>query len=321
MHGKTVSVIRKKAVFVGMILAFIAALSHAQRPEGGSQKEGGEDKKILAALLPKTTEMKGWKVTSGPQFFEPRNLWEYINGQAEMYLDYGFERVATADHATLDGSQSMTVEIYQMKSPKHAFGIYAAERSPGERFIRMGVQGYVSKNVMNFWKGPYYVKLTAFPTSPETEETLMRLAAGIDKKIKGAYSEPALFACFPESHKVMMSERFIPKNFLGLSFLKDGYRVEYKRGENSYQVFLVKNSTEDTAKEVFRKHQDFLKSQQGNLSHSKKYAYQVVFTKGKKVEVLFQVGPFVGGVFNSADLSAAEEIAEEMARNLRRGCS
>jgi len=318
---KIVSMKRKNAIFIAIILALTASFSNAQTLEKSSQKEGTEYKKILRALLPQKTEIKGWRVTSGPQFFEPQNLWEYINGQAEMYLDYGFELVATAEYGTSDGIRSMTIEIYQMKSPKHAFAIYAAERSPQDSFIKMGVQGYFSENVLNFWKGLYYVKLTSFQTSSETKENLMKLAVVIDNKIGGSYSEPELFACFPEDNKVKMSERFIPKNFLGLSFLKGGYRVEYERGEISYQVFLIKNGSNDVAKGVFSKYQDFLKSQHENVSHLKKSGYQLIFTKKEKVEVIFQYGSFVGGVMNSGDLSEAEGIIEEIVRKLKSGCS
>jgi len=312
---------RKHAIFPAVILALTISLAYAQRHEGSSQKEVAEYKKILRTLLPQKTEIKGWKVTSGPQFFEPQNLWKYINGEAEMYLDYGFELVASAEYRTLDGSGSMTIEIYQMQSPKHAFGIYAAERSPNDSFFKMGVQGYFSENVLNFWKGLYYIKLTSFQTSPETKEILMKLAVAIDNKIKGSYSEPELFDCFPENHKVNMSERFIPKNFLGLSFLKDGYRAEYERGGSSYQVFLLKNGSHDMAKEVFRKYQNFLKSQYGSVSHSKRGDYQLVFIKKEKVKVMFQYSSFVGGVLNGAGVSEADGIIEEMVRKLKSGCS
>jgi hypothetical protein len=321
LNGKIVSMKRKHTIFAAIIFALTIPLANAQRLEESPPKKITEYKEILGTLLPQNTEIEGWKIHSSPQFFEPQNLWEYINGQAEMYLDYGFELVATAEYTTLDGMRSMTIEIYQMQSPKHAFGIYAAERSSDDRFIKMGVQGYLSENVLNFWKGLYYVKLTSFQTSSETKEILMKLAIVIDHKIEGSYSEPELFACFPEDNKVKMSERFIPKNFMGLSFLKDGYQVEYMRAGSSYPVFLVKNGSQDMAKEVFRKYQDFLKSQHERVSHSKKCDYQLIFTKREKVEVMFQYGSFVGGILNSADLSKAERIIEEIVQKLKRGCS
>jgi hypothetical protein len=197
------------------------------------------DKEALGILLPKEMESGHWKSSPAPEYFDPQNLWRYINGQAEMYLDYGFNLVVTSNYISMDKSGSMTIEIYQMQSPHHAFGIYAAERSPDDNFIKMGVQGYLGGNVLNFWKGVYYVKLISFQTSPDTKEVLMKLAGVIANKIKGSYFTPELFACFPEKNKVKMSERFIPNKFLGQPFLKNGYRVDYKKGGRKYQVFLV----------------------------------------------------------------------------------
>jgi hypothetical protein len=321
VNSKKVIMKRKNAIFAAVIFAFTISIASAQRLEDSAQKRVAEYKNILRMLLPKNSEIKGWKNTSGPQFFEPKNLWEYINGQAEMYLDYGFELVATAEYTTFDGLSAMTIEIFQMKSLKHAFGIYAAERSPTDHFINVGVQGYLSENVLNFWKGLYYVKLTSFQTSSGTKEVFMKLADVIDNKIEGSYSEPKLFACFPENNKVKMSERFIPANFLGLSFLKDGYLVGYIRGGNSYQIFLIKSSSNDVAKEVFRKYQDFLQSQHERVLHSIRSEYQFVFAKNEKVEAIFQSGSFVGGVLNGVNLSNAEEIVKDIVRKLKHGCS
>jgi hypothetical protein len=312
---------RRNTVFAAIFFVLTISFADAQRVEEGSQKEIIDYRKTLWTLLPKSKEIAGLKFTSGPDFFEPQNLWEYINGEAVLYFDYGFELLATAEYMKLDASTSMSVEIYQMQSPIHAFGIYAAERSPKDIIIKIGVQGYLNQNILNFWKGPYYIKLSSFQTSPETKEILMKTAAFIDNKIKGSFSEPELFTCFPENNRVNLSERFIPKNFLGLSFLKGGYRVEYAIEGNRWQVFLVNNASHDIAKEVFRRYEDFLKTQHEIISHSTKCDYQLIFTKTEQVEAIFQYGPFVGGVLNGADLSEAERSIEQIVQNLKRGCS
>jgi len=306
------------AISAAVILVMTVSLANVQGLEERSQQEGAGYEEILRSLLPGNTEMKGWNITSGPQFFAPQNLWEHINGQAEMYLDYGFEGVVAAEYTAQDSPGSMMIEIYRMQSPRHAFGIYAAERSPHDRFIKTGVQGYVSENVLNFWKGLYYVKLTSFQTSPGTRETLMKLAGVIENKIEGACSEPGLFSVFPDTHRIKMSERFIPKNFLGLSFLKDGYRVEYEEEGDSYQLFLVKNASPDIAQDVFRKYHDFIRSHNESVFVSQKDDYQIVFTKRERASAVFQYGSFVGGVLNRADLSRSEELIKELIQKLKR---
>jgi hypothetical protein len=312
---------RKSGILVAVIIFMGIPLINPLGSDAVSHDETTRDKVLLRALLPKDAESPGWQAVSSPQFFEPQNLWEYINGQAEMYIDYGFQLVVSLEYRSMDGARSMAIEIFQMKNPNHAFGIYAAERSPDDRFIDMGAQGYFSENVLNFWKGQYYVKLTSFQVSSDTKEILMMLASVIATKIKGTYSEPELFACFPTKNRVQMSERFIPKNFLGQSFLENGYRVEYKNGGSSYEVFLVKNASREKAKEAFAKYEDFLKSQNERMSSSKKDDYQLIFAERGKGKAIFQYGSFVGGVLNSNDSSEAERIIEEIVQKLKRGCS
>ena len=302
----------KTALPVSII--FIAAIILINVPacEGISIDELARDKRAMRTLLPKDMEIMGQRDSSSPEFFDPENLWRYINGQAEMYLDYGFKLLVTSNYTSMDSSSSMTIEIYQMQSPNHAFGIYAAERSPNDNFINVGVQGYLEENVLNFWKGLYYVKLSSSQSPSDAKKPLMKLASVIANKIKGTYSEPELFACFPEKNKVRMSERFIPNKFLGQPFLKNGYRVGYKSGRNRYQVFLVENDSREQAEEAFGKYQDFLKSQNQKISNIKKGDYQLFSTKGEKGKAIFQYKLFVGGVLNSEDLSEAAGIIEEI---------
>lgn len=312
---------RKSSILVAVIFFTSIPLINSLSSDAVSHDALTRDKGLLRALLPKDAESIGWQAVSSPQFFGPQNLWEYINGQAEMYIDYGFQLVVTLEYRSMDGARSMAIEIFQMKNPNHAFGIYAAERSTDDRLINMGTQGYLGENVLNFWKGPYYVKLTSFQVSSGTNEILTRLASVIAAKIKGTYSEPALFACFPAKNRVQMSERFIPKNFLGQSFLENGYQVEYKNGGSSYQVFLVQSASRQKAEKAFAKYEDFLKSQNEKVSPLKKDDYQVIFGKGKKAKAIFQYGSFVGGVLNREDLSQSERIIEEIVQRLKRGCS
>ena len=118
-----------------------------------------------------------------------------------------------------------------------------------------------------------------------------------------------------------MSERFVPNNFLGQAFLKNGYRVDYKKGGRTYQAFLVKNSSCEEAEEALGKYQNFLKSQNKEISRLKKGDYQLFSTKGEKGEIMFQYGLFLGGVFDSENLPESVRIIEEIVDNLKRGTS
>jgi hypothetical protein len=308
----------KQGIRLALILALSASLLHLPGSGLFSAEPPAREKEVLEILLPKETEVRGLKGISSPEFYVPENLFDYMDGQAEAYLAYGFRLLITREYKTGDGSPPIIVEIYRMEGPLHAFGIYAAERSADDQFIRIGVQGYLGDSALGFWKGPYYVRVISLQTSPATKDLLTGIGTVISDKIEGSYSEPETFSAFPENDRVKMSERFIPKNFLGQPFLKNGYRVDYERGGKNYQIFLLKETSPDEAQSAFQRYQAFLQSQDENISILKREDYPVAFAKGKGGKTLFHYGAFFGGILNLDDSAEATRIVEQMIQRLKR---
>ena len=87
-----------------VLLLMIICISCSGRKDAGQkattqeakpQVQSPEAQKLLS-LLPETNAIPGW--TRGPdvRFFNPENLFEFIDGAAENYLIYGFQQVVTA---------------------------------------------------------------------------------------------------------------------------------------------------------------------------------------------------------------------------------
>jgi len=311
MKGRTI-------LIVLTVLFYSAEPAHISWPEQKDEIKSESRRAELTKLFPKVGDLSGWTPSGDILLYHPETLWDYINGQAEVYLQYGFQAVGTADYVSKGGDDSIVVEIYRMKSSRHGFGIYAAERRPGDHFMDMGVEGYLGDNVLNFWKGPNYVKITSFQNTPAVKKGLLHLARIIDRKIPGCYEEPALFACFPEQNRVKKSERFIPSHFLGQSFLSNGYRVDYERGQERFQVFLVENSTAKQAEEAFKKYQDFLVSAGKKTTLEKKSSLYKLTAGEERKEVIFLYGSFVGGILNIREMTEADPIIRNLVENLEK---
>ena len=268
----------------------------------------------LAALLPETGALPGWNQAESPLFYGPENLWDCINGAAALYLDYGFKSLATAYYKTTDEESTAALEIYQMETPLHAFAIYAAERTPEEEFIKIGTEGYLGENTLNFWKGPYYTKVSSYRANKGTKSILTNLASIVADRIPGQYTEPEAFTYFPAENRVAKSERYIPKNFLGHPFLKAGYRVDYQSEQGSYQLFLVPNNSPAEAETAFTKYLQHLASQYPGLTAATKSKYQTISTTDGRTAFLYKT--YVGGILNVPDPAAARKLTEEMITRL-----
>ncbi len=194
-------------------------------------------------------EMKGYKIVQEYPVYVPDDLWDYINGGADAYLNYGFTDLHIAEY--VKGETTIKVEVYHHKDNVYAFGMYALERGPDYHFIKLGVQGYAENSLVNFVKGPWYVKVSTYNDDEETGKELLKLATSMEKSLKGENTRPEVLSSFPEEGKILNSESFIASSFLGYSFLNEVFTVSYRNGDKSYKMFvLIPGTPEEAEKNV-----------------------------------------------------------------------
>ena len=192
-----------------------------------------------------------------PRFFDAANLWEFINGAAEGYLTYGFEEVVTADYIQPGGDQSAVIDIYRMKDPVNAYGIYSQERNADYDFMDIGVEGYLGGTALNFWHGSYYVKITVFDDKEELKAKMVEMANHIAGKIDDPATEPAEVAYFPTEHQLPKSVLYLPKDVLGQSYLVNAFESRYQDGDQEYKIILASLDDSETATEVMARYRQF----------------------------------------------------------------
>jgi hypothetical protein len=190
----------------------------------------------LMKLLPEVTD---WAQSEDSQTYFPENLFEYINGAAEIYLSYDFHELIVAQYQKKGAESSMAVEIYDMGSPTNCFGIYSAERYPENPFIPIGVQGYMEEGSLNFLVGRYYVKLVCFDCGDESGRTLKGFAESIVKRVDDKGGLPGLLAAFPDEGLVANTEKFILNNVMGYGFLHSGFMAGYRLGDQAFDCFVI----------------------------------------------------------------------------------
>jgi hypothetical protein len=146
---------------------------------------GCSGKSVLkpAALFPESNEVPGWSKTGEPRAFDPGNLWEYINGDAEKYIQAGVEKTLTADYRYQDETDAV-VDVYIMRAPEGARKVFEAESSLGSQAVELGDAGRLYRASLTFRQGSYFVRLVAYGESPEVEKALVQLGRAIERKLR-----------------------------------------------------------------------------------------------------------------------------------------
>lgn len=101
---------------------------------------------------------QGWQIFDRVKQDTPQNFYKQINGRASLFLAYDVIRLTFVSFVDNDATAKfIDLSIYDMGTPTNAFGISTAERSRGEKTIKLGRDGYRSGANYFIWHpiGPW----------------------------------------------------------------------------------------------------------------------------------------------------------------------
>lgn len=147
-----------------------------------SAAAGGGCRKKNADPFPATGAVTGWEKTGDTRVYAAKDLWQYIDGDAEQYLKAGVVSTATADYK-YRGQLEATVDEYTMKDSDGARKILESGQTSDAKSVPIGDAGIAYGQSVTFRKGPYLVRIVAYETTPDAQQALMALARGVETKL------------------------------------------------------------------------------------------------------------------------------------------
>ncbi|MBN1196227.1 MAG: hypothetical protein JXA62_02360 [Candidatus Aminicenantes bacterium] len=194
-----------------------------------------------------------------PAEYTADNLFEYINGAADVFIGYDFEHLFSMTYSGADG-QSIAADIYRHADPACGFGIYSQEKPREGVFLPVGTEGYYETGILNFFQGRYYVKISAFDLGEHDRKTLTDLAQQIASRIPDAAGFPEILEAFPRTGRRPHSEHFIRRNFLGHGFLENAFICEYSAEDHPVRPFIIRADSQSAAQSMVEAYLEFARS-------------------------------------------------------------
>jgi len=204
-------------------------------------------------------EYKGWNKSNEIHVYDSETLWEYINGAAEYYNGFGFEKLEWVEYS-ISEDVYIKAEVYSHSSPINAFGIYAYERSNDGDFLKIGSEGYMIHSALNFYTDTYYVKVYSHDKTEVTIKALNDIAKLLAKNLSESNKKPVELDALPQENKVEHSEKFKQSNYLGYGFLKNAISAKYVIGGEEIDFFSITHETNKNALETAQAYLNFVKS-------------------------------------------------------------
>ena len=156
--------------------------------------------------LPGDDFVPGWKKTSRLHRFKESDLFNYINGGAEIFHEFGFHELFVQRYGKDDAE--ITLEVYRMQSPESALGIYLMKC--GKETTVVGVPARHSGNRFQFTivKSNYYILVN----NSNGDETGLPIMVSLSQIVLNSIPQGKpveLFRVLPKKNLISGSERII----------------------------------------------------------------------------------------------------------------
>jgi hypothetical protein len=239
---------------------FIAVGASAVLSTAGisQEGEGAAPAAEIASLFPEPGPDEPFQVADSIRVFSDEELFDFINGGAPIFFEYGFRRAAIQRYELRTGS-SVSAEIYEMESPAAAYGIFSFQSVGVQRGSGPGDGGVVGSYYVSFWKERYLVTVTGEDETAETKQILLQLSRSIERKIPGRGTPPELARLLDSQDLGCLDHVYIRGN-MGLygNFVFDtedffGVKEGIVLRCPDAKLVILRYDSEQTAAEWFRK--------------------------------------------------------------------
>jgi hypothetical protein len=195
----------------------------------------GAEPPVLAALA-----KAGWTASEPVRTFSPDNLFEEIDGEAELYLPYDFRALSVAilTSAAAPGVE-LRLESFRHGTPKDAFGIFSQYRFPEQETAAVGPStAAVSDASLDFFRGDTFVRLRV-ASGTLTREALLAAGRTVVEALSGPATAPPGAGVVAIPAAVPGTVIYQKKAMLGYEPLAPGYEARFADGALSGRVIFM----------------------------------------------------------------------------------
>lgn len=252
-----------------------------------------------------------------PRLHTPKTLFEHIDGQAEIFIKYGFQRSVSAVYQDPKNAKGqIDLDVYDMGNALQAFGIFSRFRGE-DRPMGVGLDSYLEDPSAFFYKGRFFVMLSASePNSP----VLRPLALAVSQKITDTSPPPKEIEYFPKEGLKPGSIQYVAEGLLGYSFLRRGFQADYLNGDKEHRLFLAWfNNPQEAAGALKRLQEELAKKGKALMEKGRRPGPETLTGedphKGKMLLVL--KGSSLAGAVGFEDQRKAERRLEGLLRRVQ----
>ncbi|MGD0744631.1 MAG: DUF6599 family protein [Verrucomicrobiota bacterium] len=309
LAGIAAGVFLKQFSFNPAVLAATAAAPEAPKPASSLQSG------TMPTLPPELA------ASSALETFSADNLYDKVDGKADLYLTAGFVQLRCQRFA-LKAAQDTWMEwfVYDMGSLPPAFSVFSLQRRAEAQTLDLTSFAYQTRNALFFVCGRYYVEaVTAMPTEPMMAAMRAMARQFVTANPPDATRIPEL-ELFPPENLEVGSQGLQVADAFGYDRFTNVFTAKYRVDNAEALDFLELAKTPAAAAALRDAYRSFLLANGG-----KEIEPGAAPSLGKpinfmdSIEIVFAESNMVAGVHAAPDASSAAKVARSLADSLRKG--
>jgi hypothetical protein len=274
--------------------------------------------KAVESYLPATCG-EGWVMDGAIARYTSENLYKYINGEAELYLPYGFEVLASVHYQRKqDAGAGIAADLFRMGSLLDGFGIYGNYRSTRSEKVGIGAQGFMDESELMFYKDRYFVRLSSSGQATPDRSVFLACARAIGALLPGGSESPKELDILRVPGVSPGSEKYYPQGLLGYAFFKRGMTAETDVLGVTGKVFVVFENSPEGAARALDDYISYLK-EAGREAQRTTEGTRVVLSATDplyKGVLLTQAGRHLVGVTGLVEIGSGRSLIEQVIKRL-----
>jgi len=187
-------------VLTGLLILWAAAFLQA----GGSAETG--QTVTAPPAIPEPGFAPGWTKAGPLRTFTGQDLFNQIDGGAELFLEFGFVKLRLQTYAR--DKAELTLNAYEMESAASALGVYLMKMGKETPFPEIGARNSCEEIQLTILKGRYFIQIDNLGEVPAATAEAVALANAF---LIGVAKEPGPtpLDSLPAEGKVPGTERLI----------------------------------------------------------------------------------------------------------------
>lgn len=249
--------------------------------------------------------------------FTPDNLYDKIDGKAELYLAAGVAGMRCQRFA-LKAADDQWLEwfVYDMGTLPQAFSVFSTQRRAEGESLDLTDYAYRTQNAVYFVAGSNYVEAVASSADPGLMAATLELARRFVAASPLSTARLPEFEIFPPENLAPGSQTLESADAFGFDQFKNVFTAAYHVQGGDATLFVTSCASPAAAAELSAAYRSFL------LANGGKELEAPASSLGKPVEIMgstelvFSKGKFVAGVHSAPALGVAVELANRLSERL-----